>query len=44
MDKEVIVCTFTGILFDHEKVGILPFVTAWVEFEGIMLSEISQTD
>ena len=26
------------------KDGILPFVTAWMDLEGIMLSEISQTE
>ena len=42
MDEEV-VHTYDGILFSHEKSEILPFVT-WVEPEGIMRSEISQTE
>ena len=25
------------------KKGILPFVTTWMDLEGVMLSEISQT-
>ena len=32
------------ILFSHKKDEILPFVTTWVDFEGIMLSEISQME
>ena len=31
------------ILFSHKKGGILPFLTTWIDFEGIMLNEISQT-
>ena len=27
---------------DRKKEELLPFVTAWVELDGIMLSEISQ--
>ena len=42
VDEEV-VHTYDGILFSHEKSEILPFVT-WVEPEGIMRSEISQTE
>ena len=36
--------TYTGILFSHEKNGILPFVATWMNLEDIMLSEISQTE
>ena len=32
------------ILSSHKKKKILPFVTTWVNFEGIMLSGISQTE
>ena len=32
-----------GILFSHKK-EILSFATSWVDLEGIMLSEISQTE
>ena len=31
-----------GILFSHEKKEILPFVTTWVDLEGILLSEIRE--
>ena len=33
-----------GILFSHEKNEILPFVTTWMKLEGIMLSEICETE
>ena len=32
---------YNGILLSHE---ILPFATTWMDLEGIMLSEISQTE
>ena len=31
-----------GILLSHNKDEILPFATTWMDFEGIMLSKISQ--
>ena len=33
---------YNGILFSHKKGGNLLFVTTWMDFEGIMLNEISQ--
>ena len=44
MNKEKVVYIHNGILFGHEKVEILPFVATWMELEGVMLSEISQTE
>ena len=41
MDREVLY-THNGILLSHKKKEILPFVTTWMDLEGIMLSEISQ--
>ena len=35
--------THTGILLGHKKETLL-FVTTWMNLEGIMLSEISQTN
>ena len=34
----------TGILLSHQKGGILPFVTALMDLEGSMLSDISQME
>ena len=43
MDKKVVVHIYNGILVGHKKGNkILPFETAWVNLEGIMLSEVSQ--
>ena len=33
-----------GILLSHQKNEILPFAMMWMELEGIMLSEISQSE
>lgn len=33
---------YNRILFSHEKKEVLPFVTPWINWEGIMLSEISK--
>ena len=44
MDKENVVYTYNGILLSHKKTEILPFVTTWMDLEGIMLSEISQSE
>ena len=38
MDKHVV----NGILLNQKN--ILPFVTTWMDLEGIMLTEISQTE
>ena len=32
------------IFFGHKKEGTLPFAKTWVDPEGIMLREISQTE
>ena len=44
MDKEDVVYIYSGILLSHKKDEILSFVTTWMDLEGIMLSEISQTE
>ena len=33
---------YNGILFNHKRNEILPFVTTWIDLEDIMVSEISQ--
>ena len=42
VDKKTVVHLHSGILLSHKKEGILPFATAWMDLENIMLSEISQ--
>ena len=49
MDKDVVcvcvcVCVYDGILLSHQKNEILPFAIMWMELEGTMLSEISQSE
>ena len=41
LDKKAVMHLHNGILLSYKKIGILPFVTAWMDLEGIMLSEIS---
>ena len=33
-----------GILAGHNKEGILPFATVWMDLENIMLSELSLSE
>ena len=42
MNKMWYICIYNGILLIHKKNEILPFVSAWLDLQGIMLSEISQ--
>ena len=45
LDKEDVVHkTMEDYLAIKKKNEILPFVTSWVDLEGITLSEISQTE
>ena len=44
-DKEAVEHIYNGISLSHKnKIEILPFVTAWMDLEGIMPSEISQSE
>ena len=42
LDQKAVVQLHNGILLSRMKKALLLFVTAWVELESIMLSEISQ--
>ena len=42
MDKED-VYTHTEMLLSHKKHEISPFLTTWMDIEGIRLNEISNT-
>ena len=35
---------YNGMLLNHKEERIFPFVTAWMDLEGIMLNEVSQTE
>ena len=42
MDKENVAYTYSEILFSHKKKDILLYATAWMKFEDLIQSEISQ--
>ena len=42
MDKEDVVYIHNAIFFSHKKKRNFAFAAAWMDLEGIMLSDISQ--
>ena len=45
MNKDEVACIYKGIILSHKKKNeISPFATAWMDLEGIMLSEISHAE
>ena len=48
MNKEeviyIYIYIYSGLLLSHKKNEILSFSMSWIDLEGIMLSEISQTE
>ena len=44
MDKDVVHIYTVKYISAIKKNEILPFATTWMDLEGIMLSEISQTE
>ena len=44
MNKKAVVHTCNKVLLSHRKNKILPFAMAWMDPEGIMLTEISQQE
>ena len=44
MDKEDVVYVYNGIFLSHRNDKYPPFASMWMELEGIMLSEISQSE
>ena len=44
MDKEDVVCIYSGIYSTITKAEYPIFASTWMELEGIMLSEISQAE
>ena len=43
MNNKAAVHLHNGTLLGHKKEEILPFATVWMDLEGIVLSEISQS-
>ena len=44
VDNKAVLHLHNGILLSHKKKKSLPFATAWLDLESIMLREISQSE
>ena len=44
MDKEDVVHIYNGILLSHKNNEIMSFAATWMDFEIIILNEVSQTE
>ena len=42
MDKEDVVCVYSGTLLRHKKNEIMSFAAIWMDLDTVILSEISQ--
>ena len=42
VDKKVAALLYSGMLLGHKKNRTVPFATAWLDLQGIMLGEITQ--
>ena len=44
MDKEDVVCVYSGTLLSHKKNEIMPFAAIWMDLDTVILSEMSEED
>ena len=44
MDKEDVVCVYSGILLCHKRNKTVPFAQMWMDLESVMQSEVSQKE
>ena len=42
MDKEDVVCVYSGILLCHKRNKTVPFAQMWMDLESVMQSEVKK--